>query len=234
MSIATAIIAAQGRVADAYTAVNNKGGMLPATQNLSNLPTAINSIPSGSGGVDNEYIYAWTSLTASNLVYCAYSKTETPSVGDTVRAFSYDLTTNSYVNYTDYTITSVADSGTERSINIDFYRYVRTSYNDWVSIFRPRVQLTLTLEDDIDMQTGDGLIVKPIVKPKSYSEGTTRTIYLPNNCTDFQFKAHYFLATPFVAASSSNCYLIYQDQYIVEIGIIDATKPAVCYLQGNY
>ena len=45
MSIASAITAAQGRVANAYTAVSNKGGTLPATQNLSNLPTAINSIP---------------------------------------------------------------------------------------------------------------------------------------------------------------------------------------------
>jgi hypothetical protein len=49
MSIATAIEAAQGKVANAYTAVNNKGGTLPATQNLSNLPTAIASIPSSGG-----------------------------------------------------------------------------------------------------------------------------------------------------------------------------------------
>lgn len=49
MSIATAITAAQTKVANAYTAVNSKGGTLPATQNLTNLPTAINSIPSGSG-----------------------------------------------------------------------------------------------------------------------------------------------------------------------------------------
>lgn len=45
MSIATAITAAQGRVADCYTAISNKGGTLPATQNLTNMPTAINSIP---------------------------------------------------------------------------------------------------------------------------------------------------------------------------------------------
>lgn len=45
MTIASAITAAQGRVADAYTAVSNKGGTLPATQNLTNLPTAIDSIP---------------------------------------------------------------------------------------------------------------------------------------------------------------------------------------------
>lgn len=48
MSIASAIVAAQGRVADAYTAISNKGGTLPATQNLANMPAAINSIPSGS------------------------------------------------------------------------------------------------------------------------------------------------------------------------------------------
>ena len=234
MSIASAIATKQQQVADCYTAISNKGGTLPVTQNVANMPTAINSIPSGSGGVDNEYIYAWTNLNVGNLVYCVYSKTETPSVGDTVRVFNYDFTTNSSVTYTDYNITSVTDSGNERSINIDIERYVRTSYNDWVSIFQPRVQLTLTLEDDINMQTGDGLIVKPIVEPKRYYEGTTSTIYLPNNCTDFQFKAHYFLSNPFVAASSSNCYLIYQDQYIVEIGIIDATKPAVCYLQGDF
>ena len=45
MSIATAITAAQGSVANAYTAVSNMGGTLPATQNLTNLPTAIESIP---------------------------------------------------------------------------------------------------------------------------------------------------------------------------------------------
>lgn len=48
MSIASAISSAQTKIANAYTAVNSKGGTLPATQNLSNLPTAINSIPSGS------------------------------------------------------------------------------------------------------------------------------------------------------------------------------------------
>ena len=44
MTIASAITAAQGRVANAYTAVNDMGGTIPATQNLANLPTAIRSI----------------------------------------------------------------------------------------------------------------------------------------------------------------------------------------------
>jgi hypothetical protein len=50
MSIASAITAAQGRVANAYTAISAKGGTLPQTQNLANMPAAINSIPSGGGG----------------------------------------------------------------------------------------------------------------------------------------------------------------------------------------
>lgn len=48
-NIADAITAAQGRVADCYTAISNKGGTLPQTQNLANMPTAIGSIPTGGG-----------------------------------------------------------------------------------------------------------------------------------------------------------------------------------------
>ena len=53
MSIASAITAAQGRVANCYTSVNTMGGTLPAVQNLSNLPSAIEIIPSGGGGEYN-------------------------------------------------------------------------------------------------------------------------------------------------------------------------------------
>lgn len=44
MSIASAIQLKQQQVIDAYTAVSNKGGTLPVTQNLTNLPDAIMSI----------------------------------------------------------------------------------------------------------------------------------------------------------------------------------------------
>ena len=44
MSIASAIQAAQQKIANVYTAISNKGGTLPATQDLANMPTAINSI----------------------------------------------------------------------------------------------------------------------------------------------------------------------------------------------
>ena len=55
MSIASAITDAQDRVAAAYTAISNMGGTLPATQNLSNMPTAINSIPTGGGDHGGKY-----------------------------------------------------------------------------------------------------------------------------------------------------------------------------------
>lgn len=50
MSIASAIVAKQQQIADCYTAISNKGGTLPATQNITNMPSAIISIPSGGGG----------------------------------------------------------------------------------------------------------------------------------------------------------------------------------------
>lgn len=50
MSIASAIATKQQQVADSYTAVSNKGGTLPTAQNLTNLATAISSIPSGGSG----------------------------------------------------------------------------------------------------------------------------------------------------------------------------------------
>ena len=69
MSIQTAIENAQQKVENAYTAVQNKGGTMPATQNLSNLPTAINSI-STAGAVEELNVTPTTS-----------QQTITPSAG---------------------------------------------------------------------------------------------------------------------------------------------------------
>ena len=60
MSISSALVAAQGRVADCYTAISNKGGTLPATQNLANMPTAISSIQTG-GTIDSLTVTPTTS-----------------------------------------------------------------------------------------------------------------------------------------------------------------------------
>ena len=56
MSIASAITAAQGRVAAAYTSCNTMGATMPAPsdQDLSHLPATIESIPSGGGNPEAE------------------------------------------------------------------------------------------------------------------------------------------------------------------------------------
>ena len=46
-TIKQAILSLKSRIADAYTAVSQKGGTLPVTKDSANLPTAIASIPSG-------------------------------------------------------------------------------------------------------------------------------------------------------------------------------------------
>ena len=50
MTIASAIVAKQQQVADAYTACDNKGATMPGTQNLTNLANCIGTIPTGGGG----------------------------------------------------------------------------------------------------------------------------------------------------------------------------------------
>lgn len=67
MSISSAILNKQQQVADCYTAISNKGGTLPATQDVANMPTAINSISTG-GTIDSLTITPTTSqqtITAS-------------------------------------------------------------------------------------------------------------------------------------------------------------------------
>lgn len=51
MSVASEITRINNNIASAYTAVSNKGGTLPQTQNSANLATAINSISGGGGSI---------------------------------------------------------------------------------------------------------------------------------------------------------------------------------------
>ena len=120
MSIATAIQSAQGKVANAYTAVSGKGGTLPATQDLSNLPAAINSIQVSSGslvvpkfayfdysGVGSSRFYVYENLLFSGTSHgSSYSNALNYSNAVTVTSGTYTLwcerkkTGNSSANWT--------------------------------------------------------------------------------------------------------------------------------------
>lgn len=50
MSVSSELTKLNTNMQNAYTAVSNKGGTLPASQNMDNLATAINSISGGGGG----------------------------------------------------------------------------------------------------------------------------------------------------------------------------------------
>lgn len=68
-TIKQAIDALKNRVADAYTAVANKGGTLPATQDSANLPAAINSIPSGGGMITDGLVFSEPDDYAADLIF---------------------------------------------------------------------------------------------------------------------------------------------------------------------
>lgn len=86
MTIASEITRIQNGVASAYSSVSTKGGTLPATQNLNNLPSAIESIPSGITPTGNKSITASTStqtgidVTNYATVSVAPTPTETKSI----------------------------------------------------------------------------------------------------------------------------------------------------------
>lgn len=93
MTIASAITNAQNKVAAAYSSVNTMGGTLPATQNLSNLPTAIESIPSGGGG-DTVLAINNTGGTISQGDKVWLNKHNIPSVtGDSYASYSSNKNT---------------------------------------------------------------------------------------------------------------------------------------------
>lgn len=89
MSIATAIENAQQKVANCYTSVDNMGGTLPATQNLSNLPAAIESI---SGG--DTVTIAGSDVPYGQKVYIRFDTHREPYLTSFSNAYTYTGVSN--------------------------------------------------------------------------------------------------------------------------------------------
>ena len=78
MSVQSEIDRIEGNIASAYTAVSDKGGTLPTSQNSANLQAAIESIPSGGGetatfkliGLASDFDFSYTDGN-DNVLYMA-------------------------------------------------------------------------------------------------------------------------------------------------------------------
>lgn len=95
MSVQSEITRISGNIGDAYTAVENKGGTLPASLNSGNLPAAIESIPVGHAssketiGVDS----------SGNLVAeCSFNWSFVIGISNSMVTFWYDKTRTSKRN----------------------------------------------------------------------------------------------------------------------------------------
>ena len=88
MSVASQIEQLETDITNAYSAINTKGGTIPAHKNTNNLSTAISSIPSGGGGQQD--IYRATTLqglpnnaNVGDLGVVYYNTTANPGENDT-------------------------------------------------------------------------------------------------------------------------------------------------------
>ena len=105
MSVATAIINARNKIAAAFAKVAERGGTIPATQNLANLPSAIDSIPSGGGEVIEEKEVNFIDHTGA--IIAAYTLEEaaqlssfpTPIEYDGLRFVRWNFTDEEFRNY---------------------------------------------------------------------------------------------------------------------------------------
>mgnify|MGYP003295078479 CR=1 FL=1 len=81
MSVATQIQNYNAGLLAAYGAVQTKGGTVPASKNMVNLPTAINSIPSGGGGSNIVAKASVTKITNNTAYQNTTAEVTIPSTG---------------------------------------------------------------------------------------------------------------------------------------------------------
>ena len=84
MTIASEITKLNTNLENSYTACNNKGATIPASQNFDNLATCINSIDTSQGGSDTFE----AQLLMENIVNSGTLETEPTVVSDVVSALT--------------------------------------------------------------------------------------------------------------------------------------------------
>ena len=148
MTIASAIQTKQQQVADAYTVVAQKGGTMPATQDLTNLSNAIDSIPTGGGGTSTKYGVSMDSIIGD---VNASGVLQQPSVnGNYVFTGVKDIaiTGLQYVGYQKKAIVSVSFPDLENITGMSALYYA-FQYSNVASINFPKLE---TITNDTAMQ----------------------------------------------------------------------------------
>ena len=112
MSVASQLEQLETDITNAYSAINTKGGTIPAYKNTNNLATAISSIPSGGGGQQD--IYRATTLQGlpnianeGDLGVVYYNTTANPGENDTFYTVSFpeEVVFESEIEYIDGSLT---------------------------------------------------------------------------------------------------------------------------------
>ena len=151
-TLKAAILALKGRIADAYTAISAKGGTLPATQDSANLPSAIDSIPSGGEPQPNDF----------NFVDCyglqqSYSKAEIDEMEELPTPKQYDgLTFDGYSR-------TLSELKLLSCCTIGCYYHTTDGYS-WVKVKIPTggAKVNITCSGGSFIEWGDGDITTPV------------------------------------------------------------------------
>lgn len=96
MSVASQLEQLESDITNAYSAIDTKGGTIPAHKNTNNLATAINSISTGGGGGGDQDIYRATTLQGlpnnaneGDLGVVYYNTSRNPDENDTITTVSF-------------------------------------------------------------------------------------------------------------------------------------------------
>ena len=119
MSVESEIAILTSNMQNAYTAVDNKGGTLPQAQNMDNLATAIESIPSGTPTLVTKSITVNGTYNASSDNADGYSSV-TVNVSSSETDYATILTIENTIKGTSYV---QAEVEAQASHNISYFLY---------------------------------------------------------------------------------------------------------------
>ena len=213
MSIATAITDLQGRIEDAYDALELKGATIPATKNTYNLPTTIGTISTGGGSAEKKdvnFIDYDGSILHSYTAQEAQALTELPALpthtGLTCQGWNYTLAQMkscvSDVGTCCVGAMYVTDDGKTRlkiTIDNDAYATIPLAFSQ-------------TASGGVEINWGDG---SQVVTVSGTGDVTTSHTYTPN----------VYPATYDITLNVTNGTMSFPTNIMGKTGTQDATNP---------